>query len=120
MELIYGGRRDELPPHKDGKDGTPARRMGEAYAFWVVLEGGAWGSPLTVFSPGGKEAIALFSGEEEARMFCHLRAEEGANATIRRTTAGAGCSRSCTAPGRPSAWPSIPSPGPWAGGSWGC
>jgi hypothetical protein len=88
MELTYGSRRDELPPHKDGKDGTPARRMGEAYAFWVVLEGGAWGSPLTVFSPGGKEAIALFSGEEEARMFCHLRAEEGANATIRRTTAG--------------------------------
>ena len=88
MELIYGGRRDALPSHKDGKDGTPARRMGEVYVFWIVLEGGAWGSPLTVLSPEGKEAIVLFSGEEEARMYCHLRAEEGANATIRRTTAG--------------------------------
>jgi hypothetical protein len=86
MELTHGGRCEALPPHKDG---VPARLRGEAYAsFWVVLEGGAWGSPLTVHSPDGKEAIALFSGEEEAMMLCRFRAEEGANATIRRTTAG--------------------------------
>jgi hypothetical protein len=38
--------------------------------------------------PDGTEAIALFSGEEEARMFCDLRDEEEANPTVRRTTAG--------------------------------
>jgi hypothetical protein len=88
MGLIYGGRREALPAHKDGNDDLPARRTGRVCAFWVVLEGGAWGSPLTVHSPEGKEAIALFSGEQEATMFCHFRAEEGANSTIRRTTAG--------------------------------
>jgi hypothetical protein len=81
--------REALPSHKDG---VPARRTSEAYspayAFWVVLEDGAWGSPLTVFSPDGKEAIALFSDQEEAQLFCHFRADEGANAIIRRTTAG--------------------------------
>jgi hypothetical protein len=41
-----------------------------------------------VFSPDGTEAIALFSGEEEAKMFCHLRGGEGAGSTVRRTTAG--------------------------------
>jgi hypothetical protein len=53
----------------------------------VVLEGDARRLPLTVFLPDGKEAIALFSGEEEARMFCHFREEE-ASANIRVTTAG--------------------------------
>jgi len=59
------------------------------HAFWVVLEGGTRLSPLTVLLPEGKEAMALFSGEEEARMFCHFRQEEGASAnTVRQTTAG--------------------------------
>jgi hypothetical protein len=57
-------------------------------AFWVILEGDARGFPLTVFLPDGKEAIALFSGEEEARMFCHFRQERATNANIRQTTAG--------------------------------
>jgi hypothetical protein len=77
MGLIYGGRREALPAHKDGDDDVPARRTGRVYSFWVVLEGGAWGSPLTVFSPEGEEAIALFSDEQEAQMFRHFRAEAG-------------------------------------------
>ena len=85
MDLTYGGRCEALPPHKDG---TLARRMGEAHAFWVVLEVVAWGSPLTVLSPEGKEAIALFSGEEEAKMFCRFLGGEGTNTTVKRTTAG--------------------------------
>jgi hypothetical protein len=88
MGSIYGGRREALPAQKDGNDDLPTRRTGRVHAFWVVLEGGAWESPLTVLSPEGEEAIALFSGEQEATMFRHFRAEEGANATIRRTTAG--------------------------------
>jgi hypothetical protein len=54
----------------------------------VVLEGDARRLPLTVFLPDGKEAIALFSGEEEARMFCHFRQERGTSANIRQTTVG--------------------------------
>jgi len=37
--------------------------------------------------PEGKEAIALFSAEEEARMFCHL-SKQGAKGSVRQTTAG--------------------------------
>ena len=106
MGLIYSGRREALPAHKDGDDDVPARRTGQVYSFLVVLEGGAWGSPLTVFSPEGKEAIALFSDEQEAQMFRHFRAEEGANATVRRTTAGGVLSLMYCPPGRPSGWPS--------------
>ncbi len=40
--------------------------------MWVVLEGSARELPLTVDLPDGTEALALFSGEEEARMFCHF------------------------------------------------
>jgi hypothetical protein len=109
MGSIYGGRSGT--PHEDNKDGLSACRSNGIYAFWVVLEGGAWVSPLTVLPPDGKEAIALFSGEEEAGMFCHLRAEEGANATVRRTTAG-GVLSLMYCPGRPSAWPSIRCLGP--------
>jgi hypothetical protein len=87
MDSTYGGRRDAVAPHNHG---APARRCGTVHAFWVVLEGGDWLSPLTVLLPEGKEAMALFSGEEEARMFCHFRREEeGASAnTVRQTTAG--------------------------------
>jgi hypothetical protein len=55
--------------------------------LWVVLEGSARGHPLTVDLPDGTEALALFSGDEEARMFCHF-CKEGASVTIRQTTAG--------------------------------
>ena len=55
--------------------------------MWVVLEGSARGDPLTVDLPDGTEALALFSGDEEARMFCHF-CKEGASVTIRQTTAG--------------------------------
>ena len=85
MDSTYdGGRRDVVVSHRYG---VHACRSGAVHAFWVVLEGGTWLSPLTVFLPGGKEAIALFGGEEEARMFCHF-SEEGAGTTIRQTTAG--------------------------------
>jgi hypothetical protein len=58
-------------------------------AFWVVLGGGAPASPFTVLLPEGREAMALFSSEEEARMFCHLRAEEGADhLRVRETSTG--------------------------------
>jgi hypothetical protein len=53
----------------------------------MVLEGRPQALPLTVFLSDGKEAMALFSGEEEARMFCHF-CEKGASANIRQTTAG--------------------------------
>ena len=59
-------------------------------ALWVVLLGGAApASPFTVLLPDGREAMALFSSEEEARMFCHLRAEEGADhLRVRETSTG--------------------------------
>jgi len=56
-------------------------------SLWVVLDGGgAPALPLGVFLPDGTEAVALFSGEEEARMFCHLGGEEGANRRVRETS----------------------------------
>ena len=38
----------------------------------MLLGGGTPANPFIVFLPDGREAMALFSGEEEARMFCHL------------------------------------------------
>ena len=84
MELSYGGR-GTAAPHK--KHGVRARRTSTVRTFWIVLEGSAWGLPLTVSLSDGTEAMALFSGEEEARMFCHF-CEEGASTNIRRTTTG--------------------------------
>jgi hypothetical protein len=84
MELTYGGRLTAAP-HK--KHGVRARRTSTVHAFWMVLEGSARGLPLMVFLSDGTEAMALFSGEEEARMFCHF-CEEGASANIRQTTTG--------------------------------
>jgi hypothetical protein len=85
MDLTYGGRRKAVVPHK--KHGVGARRTSPVHSFWVVLEGGTWTSPFTVSLPEGKEAIALFSAEEEARMFCHL-SKQGKKGSIRQTTAG--------------------------------
>ena len=82
MELTYGGR-VTAAPHNHGVD---ARRNSTDHAFWIVLEGSARRLPLTVFLSDDTEAIALFSGEEEARMFCHF-CKEGASANIRQTTA---------------------------------
>ena len=56
--------------------------------FWVVLDGGAPACPLCVVLPDGREALALFSGEEEARMFCRLSEEGGAEPRLRRTSTG--------------------------------
>ena len=64
-----------------------AHHVHRVYAFWVVLEGGAWTLPFMVALPDGREAIALFSGEEEARMFRHF-SKEGANSSILETSAG--------------------------------
>jgi hypothetical protein len=69
-----------------GQDRADARR---GNALWVVLGGAAPASPFTVLLPDGREAMALFSSEEEARMFCHLRAEEGADhLRVRETSTG--------------------------------
>jgi hypothetical protein len=84
MDLTYGGRRVTAAPHNHGEH---ARRTSTVDAFWVVLEGSARGLPLTVDLPDGRQAIALFSGEEEARMLCHF-CEGGSSLNIRQTTAG--------------------------------
>jgi hypothetical protein len=84
MELTYGGR-VSAAAHK--KHGVRARQTSSVHAFWIVLEGSARRLPLMVFLSDGTQAMALFSGEEEARMFCHFR-KEGVSANIRQTTAG--------------------------------
>ena len=83
MELTYGGRLTAAPHNH----GVRARRTRTVHALWVVLEGSARELPLTVDLPDGTEALALFSGEEEARMFCHF-CEKGASANLRQTTTG--------------------------------
>ena len=55
--------------------------------LWVVLGGGALASPFTVLLPDGREAMALFSSEEEASMFCHFGKEE-ADLGVRETSTG--------------------------------
>jgi hypothetical protein len=84
MDLTHGGR-VAAAPHKHG---APARRSSTGCAFWVALRGTSWVSPLTLILPDGTEAIAVFSGEEEAQMFCHFRDEDEASLVIRQTTAG--------------------------------
>jgi hypothetical protein len=84
MELTYGGRLTAVP-HK--KYGVRARRTSTVHVFWMVLEGSPKALPLTVFLSDGKQALALFSGEEEARMFCHF-CERAASTNIRQTTTG--------------------------------
>jgi hypothetical protein len=60
-----------------------ASRVG---TFWIVLEGSGPPLPLEVALPCGREALALFSGEDEAEMFCSLR--EGADPHLRETSVG--------------------------------
>jgi hypothetical protein len=84
MELTYGGRLSAAPHNH----GVRARQTRTVHAFWMVLEGSPQALPLTVFlSDGTTEALALFSGKEEARMFCHF-CEKGASSNIRQTTTG--------------------------------
>jgi hypothetical protein len=58
--------------------------------FWVVLieESGLPLLPLRVGLPGGREALALFSGEDEARMFCSLREATEGDPHLRETSVG--------------------------------
>ena len=84
VAMIYEDSGVKGSPHKSD---VRARQVDGTYAFWVVLEGGTWTSPLTVSSPEGREALALFSGEEEARMFCHFD-KRGAKGSVRVTSAG--------------------------------
>jgi hypothetical protein len=84
MDLTYGERRLTAAPHKHG---VRARRTRTVHAFWMVLEGSPQALPLTVFLSDGTEALALFSGEEEARISCHF-CQEGASANIRQSTTG--------------------------------
>jgi len=65
--------------------GVPAQRVD---TFWVVLSGSGPILPLVVDLPGGREALALFSGEGEARMFCSLREEGKADSHLRETSVG--------------------------------
>src|SRR5215207_3660907 len=82
--MIYDDSSVNARPHKYD---VRAHRVDRVYAFWVVLEGSTWTLPFTVSCPQGREAIALFSGEEEAMMFCHF-SKQGANSSIRETAAG--------------------------------
>jgi hypothetical protein len=65
---------------------APAQR---GVTFWVVLCGSGPPLPLRLALPDGQQAMALFSGEDEARMFCSLR-EEAAEADphLRETSVG--------------------------------
>ena len=84
MDSTCAGR-DAATAHKHGVGMRRTSRT--VHAFWIVLDDPVWGSPLKVVSADGTEAIALFGGEEEARMFCRFHEQEAAPA-IRQTTAG--------------------------------
>lgn len=78
MEITHGGAaglRRQRPP---GPRGYPA--------FWIVVDGGGPTLPLSVSLAGGGEALAVFSHEDEASMFCRLRGPEGI-LRARRTSA---------------------------------
>ena len=63
---------------------VPAPR---ADTFWIVLDSSGPLVPLRIVLPDGREALALFSGEEEAKMFCSLREAEG-DPHLRETSVG--------------------------------
>jgi len=65
--------------------GAPAQRD---ETFWVVLSASGPPLPLRVALPDGRQAMALFSGEDEARMFCSLREAGEANPHLRETSVG--------------------------------
>jgi hypothetical protein len=84
MAMINDDYGVKARPHNNVARG---HRVNRVYAFWVVLEGSTWTLPFTVSLPDGREAIALFSGEEEAMMFRHF-SKEGAKSSILETSAG--------------------------------
>jgi hypothetical protein len=94
MAMINDDYGVKARPHNNVARG---HRVNRVYAFWVVLEGSTWTLPFTVSLPDGREAIALFSGEEEAMMFRHF-SKEGAKSSILETSAGEVLSF-CTDPG---------------------
>jgi hypothetical protein len=64
---------------------APAQR---GVTFWVVLCGSGPPLPLRLALPDGQQAMALFSDEDEARMFCSLREEVEADPHLRETSVG--------------------------------
>jgi hypothetical protein len=54
-------------------------------AFWVVRGGSAPARPFAVFLADGREAMALFSSDDEARVFCQF-GEEGTDVRVRETS----------------------------------
>jgi hypothetical protein len=82
-------------------------------AFWLIFaDEHQLMHPVTVTLPGGGEALAIFSSEEEAEMFLWL-GMEGDGWRTGETSAGES-SRCCAAPARrPGAWTSTPSPRCW-------
>jgi len=84
MAIIYD---DSGVVARTYNNGVLAYRVDRVNAFWVVLEGSTWTLPFTVSLPKSREAIALFSGEEEAMMFRHF-SKEGTNSSILETTPG--------------------------------
>jgi hypothetical protein len=82
MTMTYGvtaGSRME-----EASDVCGAHRVN---TFWIVLDGSGPTLPLSVSLPDGQEAMALFSSEEEARMFCFL-GDGPTNPRLRETSAG--------------------------------
>jgi hypothetical protein len=79
--MTYGVVRADMQERE-----VPATRVD---TFWIVLDGSGPLVPLRIVLPDGREALALFSGEDEARMFCSLR-EEAAEADphLRETSVG--------------------------------
>jgi hypothetical protein len=59
-----------------------------ADTFWIVLDSSGPLVPLRIVLPDGREALALFSGEEEARMFCSLREAAERDPHLRETSVG--------------------------------
>jgi hypothetical protein len=59
--------------------GVKARWQGERWsdrrdtAFWIVLDEDCSTLTLDVTPPGSGTALAVFSSQEEARMFCYLK-----------------------------------------------
>jgi hypothetical protein len=80
--MTYSGVRASVQERE-----VPATRVD---TFWVVLleESGLSLLPLRVGLPCGREALALFSGEDEARMFCSLREAAERDPHLRETSVG--------------------------------
>jgi hypothetical protein len=78
--MTYGVMRADMQERE-----VPATRVD---TFWIVLDGSGPLVPLRIVLPDGREALALFSGEDEARMFCSLREAAEADPHLRETSVG--------------------------------